>query len=145
MESLKHVLIATDGSELSLKAAALGGSLARALDASVSVVTVIDENMVVAEAWAGTTAEDARRNIENQKSSEEIDRTLAAIGDLPSDPDTAVLMGHVGDQICDYAKEKGADLIVMGSHGRKGIKRALLGSVSYSVVNQATCAVTIVR
>ena len=54
-------------------------------------------------------------------------------------------MGHVGDQICTFAKENDVDMIVMGSHGRKGIKRALLGSVSYSVVNQATCAVTIVR
>ncbi len=54
-------------------------------------------------------------------------------------------MGHVGDQICEFARDNNVDLIVMGSHGRTGIKRALLGSVSYSVVNQATCAVTIVR
>ena len=145
MESVEHILGATDGSELSLKAAALGGTLARALEASVSVVMVIDESSVVAEAWAGTTAEDARRSIESKTSSEEVERTVGALGDLPSRPDTAVLMGHVGDQICDFAKENGVDLIVMGSHGRTGIKRALLGSVSYSVVNQATCAVTIVH
>lgn len=145
MESVKHILIATDGSELSLKAAAFGGSLARALEASVSVILVIDEGMIIAEAWGGTTAEDAHRNIVSRKSSEEIERTVAALGDLPSAPEKAVLMGHVGDQICDFANENGVDLIVMGSHGRKGIKRALLGSVSYSVVNQASCAVTIVR
>ena len=145
MDSIQHILIATDGSELSLKAAALGGNLARALDASVSIVMVIDEDVVVSEAWGGASAEDARRNIESRKSEEEIERTVAAVGDLPSTPDTAVLMGHVGDQICTFAREKGVDLIVMGSHGRKGIKRVLLGSASYSVVNQATCAVTIVR
>ncbi len=145
MESVEHILIATDGSELSLKAAALGGTLARALDAAVSIVMVIDESAVVSEAWGGTTAEDARRNIESRKSREEIERTVGALGDLPSEPDKAVLMGHVGDQICKFADENSVDLIVMGSHGRTGIKRALLGSVSYSVVNQATCAVTIVR
>ena len=145
MESVEHILIATDGSELSLKAAALGGTLARALEASVSIVTVIDDGMIVSEAWGGTTAEDARRNIESKKTSEEIERTVGALGDLPSGPDKAVLTGHAGDQICNFAEENGVDLIVMGSHGRRGIKRALLGSVSYSVVNQATCAVTIVR
>lgn len=145
MDAVKHILIATDGSELSLKAAALAGSLARALEAAVSVVTVINEEVVVSEAWAGGSTEDARASLEMQKSNEQIEPTVGAAGDLPSMPVTAVLMGHVGDQICQFAKENDVDLIVMGSHGRKGIKRALLGSVSYSVVNQAPCAVTIVR
>ena len=145
MDSIKHILIATDGSELSLKAADFAGTLARALQASVSIIMVIDEDVVISEAWGGTSAEDARRNIESRKSQEEIERTIGALGDLPSEPEKAVEMGHVGDQICSFAEENGVDLIVMGSHGRKGIKRALLGSVSYSVVNQAPCAVTIVR
>ncbi len=145
MVSIKHILIATDGSELSLKAAAFGGTLARALAASVSVVTVIDERMVVAEAWGGTSTEDARRSIESKASKQEIQSTVEAVGDLPSPARTAVLMGLPGDELCDFAKRESVDLIVMSSHGRTGIKRALLGSVSYTVVNQAPCAVTIVR
>jgi nucleotide-binding universal stress UspA family protein len=145
MESIKHILVATDGSELSLKAAALGGTLARALGASVSVVTVIDERMVVAEAWGDISAEDARRKIENRASKQEIKSTVEAVGGLPAPPRAAVLMGHPGDELCDFAKRENVDLIVMSSHGRTGIKRALLGSVSYTVVNQAPCAVTIVR
>lgn len=145
MESVEHILIATDGSEPSLRAAAFGGTLARALGASVSIVMVIDEGRVVSDAWAGVSTEDARRNIEDRALNEEVKRTAGAAGELPSEPRHAVLMGHVGDQICKFAKENDVDLIVMGSHGRTGIKRALLGSVSYSVVNQASCAVTIVR
>jgi nucleotide-binding universal stress UspA family protein len=145
MASVKHILIATDGSEQSLRAAALGGTLARALSASVSIITAIDEEIVVAEAWGGGSAEDARRNIEARKSREEIERTLGAIGDLPSEPNKAVTVGHIADEICKFAEENNVDLIVMGSHGRRGIKRALLGSVSHSVVNRATCAVTIVH
>ena len=145
MEPIQHILVATDGSEPSLKAAALGGTLARTLGASVSIVMVIAEDLVVSEAWGGGSTEDARRNIESRKSDDEIERTVGAVGDLPAEPATAVLMGHVGDQICNFAKENGVDLIVMGSHGRTGIKRAFLGSVSNSVVNQAACAVTIVR
>ncbi len=145
MDSVKHILIPTDGSEPSLNAAAFAGNMARAFGASVSIVAVIEEDLVVAEAWGGATADDARRKIESRKSKEELDRTREAVGDLPSAPATAVLMGHVGDQICKFAEDGGVDLIVMGSHGRTGIKRVLLGSVSHSVVNQAPCSVTIVR
>ncbi len=145
MESVQHILIATDGSELSLKAAAFGGTLARAFGASVSIAMVIAEDMVVSEAWGGISAEDARRNIQQRLWSREIEQTVEAAGELPSEPGKTVLMGHVGDQLSNYARDNGVDLIVMGSHGRTGIKRALLGSVSHSVVNQAPCAVTIVR
>ena len=47
--------------------------------------------------------------------------------------------------IIDEAEEWGADLIVVGSHGRTGIKRWLLGSVAQSIVSQAPCSVYVVR
>ena len=56
-----------------------------------------------------------------------------------------VVWGHPADQICRFASESDADLIVIGSHGRTGISRAILGSVSHAVANQAPCPVTIVR
>ena len=47
--------------------------------------------------------------------------------------------------ILDEAERWGADLIVVGSHGRRGLKRLWLGSVSQAVVSQAKCSVEIVR
>lgn len=53
--------------------------------------------------------------------------------------------GYITDTILEAAKEWPADLIVVGSHGRTGITRLLLGSVSEAVVSQAPCSVEIVK
>ena len=58
---------------------------------------------------------------------------------------TAVEIGDVRVSILDTATEWHADLIVIGSHGRKGIERLLLGSVTESVARHAKCSVEIVR
>ncbi|HSL39710.1 MAG TPA: universal stress protein [Desulforhopalus sp.] len=52
-----------------------------------------------------------------------------------------VLMGDVGEQIVDYAAEVNADMIVMGTHGYKGIEKIMFGSVADKVVRSAPCPV----
>jgi nucleotide-binding universal stress UspA family protein len=59
--------------------------------------------------------------------------------------DTAVLKGDIRELLIDAAVEWHADLIVVGSHGRKGLGRFLLGSVAESVSRHAHCSVEIVR
>lgn len=56
-----------------------------------------------------------------------------------------VLEGYIKDKILEMAREWPADLIVMGSHGRRGFTRFLLGSVSEAVVSHAPCSVEIVK
>ncbi len=156
MDSVKHIMIATDGSELALKAAAFGGELARSLGAAVTVVMVLDDRAVVPQTWGavgfpGTegleaiSTEDVRAFIERKALAEDVEKTCGAAGDLEADPGKVVIWGHEADALCNYAKDNDVDMIVLGSHGRTGIKRAILGSVSHSVVNQAPCAVTIIR
>jgi nucleotide-binding universal stress UspA family protein len=58
---------------------------------------------------------------------------------------TAIEEGHPKSVIVDFAAKWPADLIVVGSHGRKGLDRFLLGSVSEAVVRHAPCSVQIVR
>ena len=156
MTPVKHIMIATDGSELSLKAAAFGGELARALDASVSVVMVLDERSVIPQAWGavgfpGTegleaiSTDDVREFMERKALADEVAKTCDAIGRLDTDPEQVLLWGHAANQLCDFAKDNDVDMIVLGSHGRTGIKRAILGSVSHNIANRAHCAVTIVR
>ena len=58
---------------------------------------------------------------------------------------TAVEKGDVRLKIIDAAKDWGADLVVVGSHGRSGIPRLLLGSVTEFVVRHAPCSVLVVR
>jgi len=59
--------------------------------------------------------------------------------------DTALENGDARSTIVDFARQWGADLIVIGSHGHKGWERLLLGSVAESVVRHATCSVLVVR
>ncbi len=56
-----------------------------------------------------------------------------------------VIVGDTRASILDVASECGADLIVLGSHGRKGLRRFLLGSIAESVARNAQCSVLIVR
>jgi len=57
----------------------------------------------------------------------------------------AVRQGHPAEEIIRYAKEEGIDLIVMGTHGRRGLNRVLLGSVAEEVVRSAEVPVMTVR
>lgn len=58
---------------------------------------------------------------------------------------TSVLEGHAKSEILKYAEEWRPDIIVVGSHGRRGAERFLLGSVSEAVARHAACSVQIVR
>jgi nucleotide-binding universal stress UspA family protein len=69
---------------------------------------------------------------------------LARVGRSMADGlrvETALLSGWAGRNIVDYAREKGVDLIVVGTHGRTGITHAILGSVAETVVRLAPCLV----
>jgi nucleotide-binding universal stress UspA family protein len=144
------VLIGTDGSDDAVAAARRGLELL-APGASVHVVCVAEPPAVasagmesgftggiatgaeVDAAWAAVTAQ----------ASAALERTVAAL-------DTATVETHVergapGAVLCELAAQLGADAIVVGSRGLGTIRRALLGSVSTYVVNNAPCAVVVVR
>ena len=67
----------------------------------------------------------------------------------PVDPNIPVehvfLRGDPASQIVRYARESGADLIVMGTHGRTGLERLLMGSVAEKVMREAACSVLVVK
>jgi len=63
------------------------------------------------------------------------------IGAMPID----IHFGSPGPIICEYAERMEADLIIIGSHGRTGLRRMLMGSVAETVVRHAACSVIVVR
>jgi nucleotide-binding universal stress UspA family protein len=114
---------------------------------TVRVLSAV-ENIVVpaAELWydAGGDFESARQELTKraEQLTARVAEQLAAKGLAV---ETAVRQGDPRSAIVDEAKEWSADLIVVGSHGRTGIKRWLLGSVAQSVVSHAPCSVEVVR
>lgn len=156
MTSIKHVMVATDGSEHALKAAAFAGDLARALGARVTVLLVQNEELIMPHAWGAGNyptsppygampVEQIREMLEARVEEDELPKTVEAVGALDQPPEQVHIWGHPAEQVCTYASDNAVDLIVIGSHGRSGFKRVLLGSVSNAVANHAPCPVTIVR
>ena len=142
------ILICTDGSELANHAAAEGLALLRP-DQDLVVLTVV-ESMDLAVgapvsgfAGAGLSPEeiDRTRQALLDDAATVVEQTARALG-VP-DARTMVLEGSPGPVVCDLAREVGAAAIVMGSRGRGGVRRALLGSVSDHVVRNAPCPVVI--
>jgi nucleotide-binding universal stress UspA family protein len=86
--------------------------------------------------WIATLNEDARQ-VERDAIAKYADSGVAI--------ETKVLEGYPSSALLDVSKNAGADLIVMGSHGRTGLKRLWLGSVAESVVQEATIPILIVR
>ncbi|HTV55689.1 MAG TPA: universal stress protein [Terriglobia bacterium] len=74
-----------------------------------------------------------------------VEKAAESLRDAGFSVETAVEQGDVRERIVDDATEWGADLIIAGSHGRRGIRRFLLGSVAESVARHAACSVEIVR
>ena len=156
MAEVKTILVPTDGSEGAQKAAAFAGDIARSLGAKVIVLTVQDEEEIIQYAWGAGDAtsaapygqmplEDIRSMLDNRARNKELPDTVAALGDLDEEAESIVEWGHPVGEICRVAKDRGVDLIVIGSHGRSGFARVVLGSVSNAVANEAPCPVTVVR
>lgn len=84
-----------------------------------------------------------------EQASRESDEILASAEETAAsherEIDTVAREGHAAKTIVSYAEENEVDHIVMGSIGRSGVRRVLLGSVAETVVRRAPCAVTIVR
>jgi len=120
MEKIKKILIPTDGSECSSRAAETGISLAKVLGAEIYAIYAIDP-IIVEELTKGIGTPDIKKELREKGEREP----------------------H--DQIIHYAKTKGIDLIVMGTYGRRGTKRILIGSVTERVIEYAPCPVLVVR
>ncbi|MEQ8231166.1 MAG: universal stress protein [Gammaproteobacteria bacterium] len=156
MTTLKHILVASDGSEGALAAARFAGGLARDTGADVTVLVVHSEELMMPYAWgagewpalpanAVLSIDEMRANAEEAASTNELARTTAALGQLPAPATAAQRWGHAAEEICRYAVDHAVDLIVIGTRGRSTFTRLLLGSVSTQVASHATCPVTLVR
>ena len=117
------LLIATDGSDLATRAATQGIVLAAALDARVHVVSVAD----VREESPGVERE-------RERCRRFVDAIVAEALEREVPTDAVVRDGRPHDEILAAADERDVDLLVLGTHGRSGLRRWLLGSVAIGVI-----------
>ena len=145
------ILLATDGSDFSQvavkKCVDLFGNLP---DAKIRIITVVGMKMPAAEPWVSTPDYFHEVNLAAHEHAKEVVlKAEAAMRNhcpaLTAELSTEVITGSAKRAIVEYAESWGADLIVVGSNGYGFWPRALLGSISDSVVHHAPCSVLVVR
>jgi nucleotide-binding universal stress UspA family protein len=128
-EKFSKILVAVDGSETSINAAGYAIAMAKKDNAQLIVLTVIvkENDKVEAQQWFDKIGKKAQENNIQLKTE---------IIDIPMSVEGAIL---------NYAESENVDLIVIGTRGRSGITKMLLGSVASEVVTYATCPVMVVK
>ncbi len=151
---MTHVLVATDGSEQSLKAARyLRSLLDPASLEKVSIIAVVRPLAAVPfasdfgeEAHAAHQAEvDPAGYSFQQAARKAVDRVAEELREMTTNVDTMVRAGTPADQIIRAADELEADLIVIGGRGKGAMEAIVLGSVAYRVLHHAPCPVLVTR
>lgn len=147
----KHILIPTDGSETARKGVDYGLPLAKDLDAEVTVVTATDPyplpGFAMGGGWAPSVEEMEAYNAANKETASKLlQEARAAAGKLGIDVATVhVEDSRPADAILETARARGAHMIVMASHGRRGVSRLVLGSQTAEVLALADVPVLVVR
>jgi nucleotide-binding universal stress UspA family protein len=135
----EKILVAVDGSdfsELAVDQAISLGAICRSQIVVISIVDLFPEQMAVAPALVEKMSEEVGKHLEQAK--KKIEKAQIAC-------ETVVRMGGKPHEfIVQEARDRGIDLIVLGTHGRTGIKKVLLGSVAQNVIGSAPCPVMVV-
>ena len=144
MGAASHILLTTDFSEASVEAVAKAGDMVQATGARLTVLHVHRHAPAAPEAVIPdekhVTSADLDAGV--RQDLEDLKRTM-----LPDvEPVSLVSLENVSTPlaICDYAEKNAVDLIVIGTHGRTGVTRLLIGSVAERVVRHASCPVLVV-
>jgi nucleotide-binding universal stress UspA family protein len=143
----RNILIATDGSEVAGRAVVQGLGLAKSLGACVIAVTVTDGFPAASPVMLPTAADVDRYKMAAAETARSI---LDRVADAASDLGVRCERHHVADAlpadgIIDACREHGCDLIVMATHGRRGMDRLLVGSQAAKVMTASSVPVLICR
>lgn len=143
----KHILLATDGSAASEHAAQLAVGLARVHGAKVTALYVVDPYPYLGIGEANPLGFQAYMSAALQHAAEAHSKVMALCEQAPAVAFQPRLAEEVGAAtgIVQSAKQVEADLIVVGSHGRTGVARLMLGSVASKVVAESPIPVLVAR
>jgi nucleotide-binding universal stress UspA family protein len=144
-----HIMLATDGSKLSQKAVKTAIELASQFNAQLLAVKVVPRYVQTYFEGSFTVADIDIKAIEAQwaAGAQEVLEKIAKIATAKGIPvKTAVIRSDdISDGLVKTANKSKVDLIVMASHGRKGIKRILLGSETLNVLTHSSVPVLVLR
>ena len=142
----RNILVATDGSNYSAVAATEAIGLAKQNNSALTVISVVPSELVTPVDIDFTVNQ---REFIAEKEMHEAEKNAKAVKDAAEKEGVYVkafiLSGKPADAIIETAREKKADIIVLGSHGRTGLEKLLMGSVAERVIVLAACPVLVVK
>jgi nucleotide-binding universal stress UspA family protein len=146
----KHILVAIDDSQTSKKALEEAIALAKLHGAELEIAHAVDESLLQTFSNHGVALADAKKMQHALLDSGEstLDEAVRAAEEAGVTPKRRFMASedlHAADQIAKAVTDSGADLLVVGSHGRRGFQRLLLGSVAENLVRKVSVSVLIVR
>lgn len=148
MQDVKHILVATDFSRTSERAVQVAARLARHHRARVTLLHAFDAmplSPLVSYPTALWTGTDFATVARQESDKLLVETRQAHLEDVPDVELVAVAHNSASVAITDHAREVGAELIILGTHGRTGLANLLLGSVAAQVLRHASCSVLAVR
>ncbi|HEY7187575.1 MAG TPA: universal stress protein [Vicinamibacterales bacterium] len=145
MKRLRHVLYATDFSQASRRARDTALALAKLGHARITIVFVLAPVLLVPGQYVDAETMLALQNRARELSRQQLAALAARARTAGVRVSVLLREGDPPDQIIRAARSTKADLIVMGTHGRRGLRKLLLGSVAERVVAAAPCPVVTVR
>jgi nucleotide-binding universal stress UspA family protein len=146
MKSIKRILFATDFSHASEKAFDQAVDIARESGAELLIAHVYQPPAVApTDAYLSAAMYEELDTKLRDAASQQLERFLRMARERGATSSSLLLAGPADEAISETAKEQGAGLIVMGTHGRTGPARFFLGSVASRVTSTAPCPVLTVR
>ena len=151
----KEILVPLDGSELSASSIPTARQLAEALGARIhllQITTQTEEFAVMRGAEFGTMGSDYSQQVLDEVLTAQRDRIERYLGEVGDDLTSvglnvtkAVEDGQPAEKIVDYAEASGIDLIIMSTHGRGGVRRFLVGSITDKVIRSTHLPVLVIH
>ncbi len=137
----EKILLTTDGSDINQIAVKKALEIARECDSTIHAIYVIDKAPVTSSQTEIMTGElYDELNHEGEKAVENVKNLAEGVN-----VETFVLFGRPAKVITDFAEKNNIDLIVVGSHGKSGFERLILGSIAESIIRMAHCMVLVVK
>ncbi|MEK6775402.1 MAG: universal stress protein [bacterium] len=142
---IKTILIPADGSAYSRYAVEYAVDLCAALKADVVLVSVVDVRFDMYDVYSEIHSPTRIEEVIREQMSKALDKQAAEIQDRGIKVKKILRVGDVIYEILSVVKEEGIDLVVIGTHGRKGLSRFLLGSTTEKLVRSSPCPILTVR
>ncbi|HEV7293199.1 MAG TPA: universal stress protein [Devosia sp.] len=143
----RNILVAADGSELSTRAVTHAGGLTRTVGSKLVIVNVTEQAPTFASAEIGWSVP---ASVYDDIRKANVDKSRAILKAAVRASGVSAEMLHIEEQrpfqgILEAAERTGADLIVMGSHGHRGLERLILGSQASKVLSLSAVPVLIIK